>query len=179
METYIALLRGINVSGQKSIKMDVLKERCKSLGFQNVQTYIQSGNIVFQTENLGAENLAQLMSEEIKTHFGFDVPTIVLTVNELKEIVENNPYTADKDNSFLHITFLSSLVESIDLESIRQKQLEGEEFILNKKTIYLYCPHGYGKTKLTNTFFENKLKVSTTTRNWKTVNTLLEMADRK
>lgn len=179
MTTYISLLRGINVSGQKIIKMNILKEMFESLHFENVKTYIQSGNIVFQYKKSENNDLVIKISNQIQKYFGFEVPVFVLKTDELKHIVWNNPYKDDKtkDISFLHVTFLSSVPEQINFESINKVKSQEEEFELIDRAVYLYCPNGYGRTKLTNTFLEHKLKTGATTRNWKTTMELLRIAD--
>jgi uncharacterized protein (DUF1697 family) len=181
MTTYISILRGINVSGQKRITMDALKKMYEDLHFMNILTYIQSGNLVFQYIKSEQKDLEQKISSQIEKNFGFFLPVIVLNTVELKEIIERNPYLVDvtKDISHLHVTFLSSEPEQIDSEIIYKHKLPGEEFTLIEKAVYLYCPNGYGKTKLSNTFFENKLKVNATTRNWKTTTELLSIAERQ
>lgn len=178
MTTYISILRGINVSGHRAIKMDVLKAMYEELDFSAVHTYIQSGNVVFEYCNYAVNDLEQKISSKIKDSFGFDVPVIVLEKEKLKKIIAGNPFLEDntRDISFLHITFLSSQPEKRDIESIGNVQSNEDEFVLSDQAIYLYCPNGYGRTKLTNTFFENRLKVAATTRNWKTSVELLNMA---
>lgn len=180
MTIYISLLRGINVSGQKVIKMDALKKIYEELNFKNVQTYIQSGNVIFQDSDSDSIALEQKISNKIKEHIGFNVPVIVLNIEKLKALIGNNPYIAEgsKIISDLYVTILSSRPENIDLQIIRQNQSPGEEFTLMDEAVYLYCPNGYGRTKLTNTFFEKKLRVSATTRNWKTTLELLNIAER-
>lgn len=176
MKTYISILRGINVSGQKLIKMDALKKAYEDLGFKNVHTYIQSGNVIFQTEE---KELEQKISGQIQKQFGFEVPVIILTIDDLKQIIGNSPYKEDdtKEICHLYVTILSPVSVNPDTEPARLKQLPGEEFIVTENAVYLYCPNGYGKTKLTNTFWESLLKVKATTRNWKTTNELLRIAE--
>jgi uncharacterized protein (DUF1697 family) len=161
--------------------MDALKEIYEDLHFMNIQTYIQSGNVVFQYNNSEQKDLAIKISSQLQHKFKFEVSVIVLETAELKYIIERNPYTADrtKDISHLHVTFLSSQPERIDIGMIYQKKSPEEEFTLIEKAVYLYCPNGYGKTKLTNTFFENKLKVGATTRNWNTTTELLKIAEKQ
>lgn len=181
MPTYISMLRGINVSGQKLIKMDALKNLYESLGFEEVITYVQSGNVVFRAEECDTKLLAQKLSVKIKEVFEFDVDVIVKTINDYQLIVDRNPLVKDSDKelSSMYVTFLSSIPEKVDLKALEAKKQEDEEVVISDEVIYLYCPGGYGKTKLTNNFFESKLKVVATTRNWKTVNALLEIALRK
>jgi len=174
MTTYISILRGINVSGQKIIKMDALRKMYDGLGFQDVRTYLQSGNIVFREERYQQKELETIIFAQLLKTFGFEIPVIVLTEEELREIIGENPYCDDneKDQSFLHVTFLSSVPKNIHPEDFANKKMEGEDFLISDRAVYLFCPNGYGKTKLTNQLFENKLKVVATTRNWKTTNEL-------
>lgn len=174
---YIALLRGINVSGQKPIKMDALTEMFVGLKFSNVQTYLQSGNVVFHTNETDIKTIEDQVSSQIEKDFGFDVLVIVLSADTLKSIVMNNPFAENKEITFMHVTFLSDIPIQIDKQSIEVKKSTNEEIAFSEKAIYLYCPNGYGKTKLNNNFLERSLKVKTTTRNWKTVNELLRIQD--
>jgi uncharacterized protein (DUF1697 family) len=178
MTIYISILRGINVSGQKLIKMDALQRLYESLGFHSITTYVQSGNVVFAGNKAQPEELAQTITLQIEKDFGFNVPVIVLTIDTLKQIIDNNTFLkdSDKDTAFLHVTFLSSKPQNADFNAIEEKKLNGEEIFFSDNAIYLYCPNGYGKTKLTNGFLETKLKVEATTRNWKTTNELLRIA---
>jgi uncharacterized protein (DUF1697 family) len=178
MNTYISILRGINVSGQKMIKMDALKKMYEDLGFAKVQTYIQSGNVIFQSEKSEQKDLEKLISAGIAKQFGFEVPVIVLNIQEFKRVIQNNPFVKDdsKDISHQYATFLSSEPILDKFESIKQVQNQGEQIHLIDKIIYFYCPSGYGRTKLNNTFFESKLKTVATTRNWKTTLELLNIA---
>ncbi|MCC6447212.1 MAG: DUF1697 domain-containing protein [Chitinophagaceae bacterium] len=177
MTTYISILRGINVSGQKLIKMDALKKMYEKLNFENIQTYIQSSNVIFSTNNTNTKELEKIISSKIETTFGYDVPVIVISVNTLKTIIENNPFAKDsqKDKTYLHITFLAEIPIEFNKESIIEKKCPDEEIVFTSNAIYLYCPNGYGKTKLNNQFLEKKLKVKATTRNWKKSTELLKL----
>jgi uncharacterized protein (DUF1697 family) len=178
MFTYIALLRGINVSGQKSVKMTALIETFRKLGFNNVKTYLQSGNVIFTSAEQDTSILARKTEQEIKKDFGHDVPVIVLEVNTLKQIIEANPFAKDtsKEISYMHVTFLSSKPHNMANNQIEDKKQGNEEIVFTDNAIYLYCPHGYGNTKLNNNFLETKLKIIATTRNWKTTNELYRLA---
>ena len=180
MTTYISILRGINVSGQRMIKMDALRKLYMDLKFENVQTYIQSGNVIFQSKETDSKNLEKKIAQEIFKTFSFEVPVIVMDIRELKSVVKNNPFLDDKakDHAFLHVTFLSAEPEKEKFDKLPKEQYLPDEFELVGKAIYLYCPNGYGNTKLTNSFFESKLKVVSTTRNWKTTNELLNIAEK-
>lgn len=178
MTTYISILRGINVSGQKPIKMDALRKSYENLGFRSVTTYVQSGNVVFAGPPVKPEELALTITRQIQADFGFDVPVIVLTIDNLKQIIDSNPLLkdSDKDKAFLHVTFLSAKPPKFEINTIEEKRLSGEEISIADHAVYLYCPNGYGKSKLSNSFLETKLKVAATTRNWKTTNELLKIA---
>ena len=177
METYIAMLRGINVSCQKIIKMADLKNHLQELNFFDVQTYIQSGNAVFNNKNVSHKILESKIANKILEEYGFEVAVIVKSPNELTEIIKKNPFTKDEDLNRLCVIFLSDEPTADNIKKLKSFDHRPEEYVLNGKTIYGYSPHGYGKAKMNNNFFENKLKVSATTRNWKTVNKLAEMAD--
>ncbi len=178
METYIAILRGINVSGQKKIKMADLRIYLEELNFKNVQTYIQSGNIIFQDKSQNLKVLENIIEKKILEKTGFEVKTIVKTPSEIESVLANNPFLADqnKDPERLYVTFLAEFPLPVHIEKLKDLDYSPEEFVLDGNNIYLFSPHGYGRAKMNNNFFENKLKVSATTRNWKTVNKLDELA---
>lgn len=180
MTTYISILRGINVSGHNLIKMDALRKLYEFLGFEQIKTYVQSGNVVFTGKTAPSEIISQSISRQIKIDFGFDVPVIVMTVPTIKRIIARNPFSEDsqKEKTFMHVTFLSTTPNHVDLNALEEKKLGGEEIILDGDVIYLYCPNGYGKTKLNNGFLERKLNVGATTRNWKTTIELLKIAQK-
>jgi uncharacterized protein (DUF1697 family) len=178
METFISILRGINVSGQKKIQMKELKALYESLKFKDVITYIQSGNVIFKSKKTADEKLAKKIEEAIDERYGFNVPVIIRTIEEMKHTISINPFLQQKniDIEKLHVTFLAEKPQQINMETIKKVDYSPDKFIIADKEIYLYCPNGYGITKLSNNFFEQKLKVKATTRNWKTVNKLLELA---
>jgi uncharacterized protein (DUF1697 family) len=120
--------------------------------------------------------LVSEIEKEINDYFCFKVVVIIRTKDELKRLVEGVPFEGRDDSKF-HVTFLSARPGHFPMEEIGAAKDKGEEFSISGKEIYLFCPNGYGRTKLTNTFFERKLKVSATTRNWRTVNALLSMAN--
>lgn len=177
-ETYIALLRGINVSGSNLIKMDALKKSLETLGFFNIRTYIQSGNIIFQSEENSASTLAQKIREKIQQDFNLQVPAMVKTSEEWNIAVAENPFLPEYSDTIenLHLTFLDTMPENSMIEKILPLKNEPDTGVIIGDRIYLYCPEGYGRTKFTNTYFENKLKVKATTRNWRTMLKLKEMA---
>lgn len=171
MEKYIALLRGINVSGQKMIKMAELKEIFRQLDGKNINTYIQSGNIIFNHPLSDTELIKNEIENSIKKHYQFEVPAMVINKKEWQNIIEKNPFIGNFNYhvNHLHITFIDQIPTPEMVTRIASKNMGIDKFILIEKAIYLYCPNGYGKTKLTNTFFEQQLKTNCTTRNWKTI----------
>jgi uncharacterized protein (DUF1697 family) len=179
MQTYIAILRGINVSGKNMIKMPELQTLFEGLGFNKVKTYIQSGNVIFKAAAKNSSEIEKLIEEKIFEKFSLKVPVLVKTKDEVEEVLQNNPFVkaTNVDVSKLHVTFLSKEPEQANVDKISKDQYLPDEFILKGSTVYLHCPNGYGNTKLNNNFFESKLKVTATTRNWKTVNELVNIAN--
>ena len=177
MRKYISMLRGINVSGQKIVTMQELKTLYESLDLKNIKTYIQSGNVIFESPDTDVSELINKLETAIKQTFGFSVIVIIRTENEFQHIIEKNPFYGKRkeDIKKLHVTFLSDTPSKSSINSMIKKVEQGvDEWFITEKEIYLYCPNGYGRTKLTNNYFENKLNVSATTRNWKTVNKLYD-----
>lgn len=177
MEKYISFLRGINVSGKNPIKMELLKKIYAELQFENIQTYVQSGNVVFQFRKAAPGRLSEIISQKIRKELNMEVPVLVLRHGELKNIIANSPFADDaaKDTRYLHVTLLSQVPAMMDHSVFDAQKENGEAYLLAANAVYLYCPNGYGKTKLSNALFEKKLKTLATTRNWKTLLALLEM----
>lgn len=177
---YIALLRGINVSGKNRIRMNELVDSFQALQFKNVKTYIQSGNVVFDYGVIDTKELASIIKKKINEDFGFTAKVLIRTKDEMENIINSNPFIKESNVEIdkLHITFLENIVDTTILSEIDLKKEENEKYLIISKEIYLYCPNGYGRTKLTNAIFEKKLKTIATTRNWKTVNRLFEIANK-
>lgn len=176
MKKYIAILRGVNVSGHNIMPMKELKAAMEDAGFSNVATYIQSGNVVFEHSGASEDNHAKGLTELIKSAFGYNVPVLVRTVEYMQQVYAANPFFKREgiDTEKLHITFLGDVPAQQNIDTANTYSYLPDEFIIEGKTVYVYCPNGYGNTKLTNTFFEGKLKVPATTRNLKTVAKLIE-----
>lgn len=170
MQTYIIILRGINVSGKNKLPMKDLQLLLQKLGYTDIQTYIQSGNVVLQTEELKEEVVSNI-EEAITKTFGYEVPILIRTVAEWEKAIANNPYK-DVEEKQQYFTFLST----IPSEKTIEVDAKNDEFTILEDVVYINAVGGYGKTKLTNNFIENKLKVIATTRNLKTTLKLLEMA---
>ena len=175
MNTYIALLRGINVSGQKKIMMTDLKKMFESLGFSNVKTYIQSGNVAFGSEENSIHILEKTISEGIKSRFEFDVSVLVKTKNHLVEIFKKCPFTENKKVKSYFIILHKKPDKSL-VNFVMEMNVPNEEFHIINSCVYIYYSHGAGKAKCGTNFFENKLKVSATARNYNTITKLIALA---
>ncbi len=180
MAAYIAMLRGVNVTGHNTIKMEVLRGLCQGLGFRNVETYVQSGNIVFQALLENPEAISKRIGETVLRPFGFDTPVIVRTSKEMRNVIGNNPFLKEKgiDSSKLHVTFLSETAQKGSEKKLETLATNPDRFYPASHEIYLYCPGGYGRTRLSNNAIEKALSIEATTRNWKTTNTLFEMVSK-
>jgi uncharacterized protein (DUF1697 family) len=176
---YISMLRGINVSGQKKIKMADLKTLYESLKFVNVKTYIQSGNIIFDSSTSDVRELKTTIEKKIEKTFGFFASVIIRSNDEFENIINRNPFISHgsiKEDTKLLVTFLTDAPPESIAKTVQQFAKEPEALEVRDKEIYLHCPNGYGKSKLSTSFFERKLGVTATTRNWKTVKKLYELS---
>jgi len=176
--TYIALLRGISLGGHQLVKMDQLRKTCEKLGFRNVKTYIQSGNVIFQAPAGATATLARRIEAEVMRQFGFPVPVVVKTSDEMGEVIKGNLLLKEKgiDLSKLHVTFLSCGPEKSALKMLEGFAAGSDRFCCSTQAVYLHCPNGCHQTKLSNNALGKMLEVGTTTRNWKTVNQLYQMS---
>ena len=177
MQRYITLLRGINVSGHKKIKMEDLRRILSYSDFENIETYIQSGNIIFKSSE-DSEEISQQISGYIYKEYKFQVPVISKTLSDWTLIIENNPFIKDTKIALksLYVTFLSDFPTEENIEILKSYKFDSEKYFIDGTIIYSVYPNGAGRTKMTNNFFENKLKVSATSRNWNTVHKLLAIA---
>jgi uncharacterized protein (DUF1697 family) len=180
MPAYVAILRGINVAGHNTIKMEQLRGLCNGLGFQNVETHVQSGNIVFQTTMEDPSILSKRINDTILRSSGFDAPVIIRTAKEMQRVIANNPFVKEKgvDPSKLHVTFLAESVKKDLTNELEALAANPDRFRAAPREIYLYCPNGYGRTKLSNNAIEKALSVTATTRNWRTTKALSEMVSK-
>jgi uncharacterized protein (DUF1697 family) len=178
MPSWVALLRGINVGGQKAVSMERLRGSFAAMGCSDVKTYVQSGNVVFATAPDTHDALTRKIEEGIRRDFGFSVIVILRTAKELQKIVKTNPFPSEEgiEPAKLHVTFLAKAPNKAALKNLEKLATSPDRFRLIGREIYLYCPEGYGRTKLSNNAFEKKLSVAATTRNWKTTTALCEMA---
>lgn len=177
MKTHLALLRGINVSGHNMIKMDVLKSVLENAGFQNVQTYIQSGNVFVDSEEEHGASVGFKIKQEIFKELGLEVPVVVVAKEDLEACLKNNIYLKEKEcyTKKLYVAFISKELSSGALNDLKISQFKPDEAAIDKSRIYIKYAVGAGKTRLDQKYIEKKLNVVATIRNWNTVTTLLEM----
>jgi uncharacterized protein (DUF1697 family) len=176
---HLALLRGINVSGHNMIKMDTLKKLLEDIQFQNVETYIQSGNVFVETTEENPNSVGFTIKQEIFKQLGFDVPAIVISKSDLEKCLTNNPFFKEKnvDTKKLYVAFISKELNNNALNDLKISQFKPDEAYIDENRIYMKLETGAAKTKLTQKYIEKKLNVTATSRNWNTVNKLLEMFD--
>jgi len=182
MDIFIAFLRGVNMTGHNSIRMAALADLFASLGFKAPETYIQSGNVVFGTDGQADRaSVSGSIEKGIEERFGFVVPALVRTVPELKTILESNPYLGEKefDAARTAVIFLHDTPSKEQLRKVADVDYPPDKFTITGKEIYTFCPNGFGKTKLYTNFFENRMKVTGTARNLKTISTVLKMAEKR
>jgi uncharacterized protein (DUF1697 family) len=177
MNTYIALLRGINVSGQKLIKMAHLKEVFETMPFGRVRTYIQSGNVLFESDDRNTDELCVRIESKLKEVYGFDVSVVIRSVGDLDAVIARNPFPVDtfKVGEKLYVSFLSKEPAAEAMEKLMSYRSEADDFQIIGREVYLLSRQGYGKSLISNNFVEKKLGVIATTRNWETVNKLAVM----
>jgi uncharacterized protein (DUF1697 family) len=175
----IILIRALNVSGKNVLKMEVLRQYMAELGAENIQTYIQSGNIVCNIDSQKTSSIPQEVEHLLQSKAGISVKVFALKQSDLQTVVNDNPFK-DSDryaSNKVYICFLSEIPNSELVINLRNLLLESKEILEFQGNIaYLFCNDGYGKTKFSNNFIESKLKVQATTRNMNTVNALLKMS---
>jgi len=178
-KTLIVLLRGINVGGKRKILMGDLRMLLGKNGYSEIRTYIQSGNILLQSDKeKDTEKIGVHIQKLIEQTYDFIVPTVVLPAEKLKKAHRENPFPAPESEKIsLHLTVLQTAPKPALVKSIADFDAGADRFEINGQFVYLRCEGKYHKSKLTNNFFEKKLEVSATTRNWRTVGKLLEMAE--
>jgi len=174
--TYVALLRGVNLGGHKKINMEPLRTSFARLGFEDVQTYIQSGNVIFKTDAMSAAEVARRVEDKILSDFGFSVPVILRTAAELGKTLQNNPFTQPKgiEPAKLHVFFLSGTPAKAAVRELEGLRIGTARLRCCGREVYLHTPDGFGRTKLPN--LDKVLSVIATARNWNTVNKLHELA---
>jgi uncharacterized protein (DUF1697 family) len=177
MPVYVALLRGINLGGHKKIKMDELRASLAALGFAEVKTYIQSGNVVFKAAKISDKALSKKIEATILSQFGHSVSVMIRTAEELEQVIANNPFLKqpDIDQTKLHVMFLREPPAPSALQQLEALVLKPDQFRSLGKELYFYLPNGVAESAVMKKPLDRVLAIPTTMRNWRTVNTVQQM----
>ena len=169
-KAYVALLRGINVGGKHSVPMKLLAQMFADAGCERVQTYIQSGNVVFAASSAVAAKIPKEICNAIRKKLGHEVPVVVRTAEQMKKVVAGNPYSTRKDfENFSHVVFFADQFSPANIRQLDPERSPGDEFHCAACEVYLWLPNGAGKTKLTSAYLDKILASVGTQRNWRTV----------
>lgn len=168
MIQYVALLRGINVGGKRKLLMKDLKQLFNKLGFRNIITFIQSGNVIFEYKSTNNSTLETSISEAILKQFNYDVPVIVRSQEEWNDLIQSNPFI-NEDINKLHLILLQDSPPQESISKLNKIKSPDDQFVIDNQHIYILCHGPFHKTKFTNASIEKHLKLSATTRNWKTI----------
>lgn len=175
--THVALLRGINVGGKNILPMKDLAVMFHDAGCGEVQTYIQSGNVVFMARPAAAKRLPKLITKAISDKFNLDIPIVMRTAAELQRTARNNPYLkSGEDTKALYVGFLSDQPTKAAIVTLDPDHSPPDEFVIRGREIYLNCLNGAGRTKFNTQYFDSRLKTTSTFRNWRTLLKLVEIA---
>ncbi len=174
---YACMLRGVNVSGQRKLTMKELVAFCTQIGFPNAESYLQSGNIILDSD-MSAHEVESRLEQGICSQFGYDdVDVLAWNAQELGAAIASLPAAwQDYDPSKLHFTFVKRAASARSKPAGKDNDFAPDEYILGRDVAYVHCPNGYGRTKLNNSFFERLLNARATTRNWNTTQKLYELA---
>jgi uncharacterized protein (DUF1697 family) len=176
---HVALLRGINVGGKNPLPMKELAAMVEAAGASDVRTYIQSGNVIFRASPAIARGVAAAVSAAIAGRFGFTAPVVTRSAAELEAIAESNPFLGrGADPATLHVVFLADEPAPERVAALDPRRSPPDELEVRGREIFLRCPNGYARTKLTNAYFDSKLATTSTVRNWRTVLQLVELAQK-
>lgn len=172
---HIALLRGINVGGKNKLPMKALAALFREAGCEDVRTYIQSGNVLFRAGATAADAIPSRISASIEERFGYRIPVVTRTAADLRATVEANPFAGAKADRLL-VLFLANTPDPERVEALDPNRSPGDEFAVVGREVFLHCPNGFARSKLTNSYFDSALATTSTGRNWRTVGKLLELA---
>ena len=180
MAVIISMLRGVNVGGHNKIKMEALRALYESMKLRDAQTYVQSGNVIFRTDERDIPRLAKRIEDGIERNFGFRPNVILRTGAEMREVVARNPFAKRRgiEPSKLLVSFLASDPGEEAREKVRQMKCDPEELRIEGRELYIYFPNGIGRSKLSLGVLEKTLKTPGTGRNWNSVTKVLEMAEK-
>lgn len=175
--TWVALLRGINVGGRNRLPMKDLAAMFEDAGCEVVRTYIQSGNVLYRAAPALAEDIPSLIGAAIRHRFGYEIPIVTRRASDLEAIAEANPFVAaGAEADTLHVVFLADAPAVENVDALDPDRSPPDAFAVRGREIYLHCPNGMARSKLTNAWFDSRLSTVSTMRNWKTVRKLLELA---
>lgn len=174
--SHLALLRGVNLGGKNKLPMKDLAALFAAAGCSDVRTFIQSGNVAFNVTRQAASRVPKQIAAGIAARFHFQTQVILRTREELREVILGNPFlkkglSADT----LHVLFLADRAQSGGIEQLDPERSTPDEFIVQGREIYLHLPNGAGKTKLTNSYFDSRLRTVSTGRNWRTITKLFDL----
>ncbi len=173
---YVALLRGINVGGKNKLPMSDLRALFAEAGCEDVQTYIQSGNVLFRAEPGVAATLPETIAARIADRFGYRTPVVLRSAAELDAVIRNNPFIAQgASEDELHVYFLAGKPDAARVAALDPDRSPPDTFAVRGQEVYLRLPHGMGRTKLTNDYIDRTLRTTSTARNWRTVTKLRAM----
>ncbi|MGI8543223.1 MAG: DUF1697 domain-containing protein [Aridibacter sp.] len=173
---YAALLRGINVVGKNKVKMETLREVFSSLGFENVKTYINSGNVVFETRKSDNIKLASKIKQAIEKEFLLTIKVIVRMMSEIESIIENNPFEGEFENGKdLHVFFLDEELPKEKRELLLSNNNENEMFDVQELEIFCLLRISFLDSLIGKSYIDKKLKIPTTARNWRTIKKIVEL----
>src|SRR6266700_957669 len=180
MPVIICMLRGVNVGGHNMIKMDALKVLCSSLKLKDPQTYVQSGNVIFGTEEKDLAKLTKRIQDAIERKFSFRPDVILRTASELRDVIKRNPFAKRSgiEPSKLLVTFLAEDPGAEARDKVRSIKADPEELRVEGRELYIHFPNGIGRSKLSLAAIERALKTPGTGRNWNSVTKMLEMAEK-
>jgi len=177
VRAYVALLRGINVGGKNKLPMKDLAAMFSAAGCASVETYIQSGNVVFEAHPAVAERLPATIAGTILERWRYRVPVVVRTADEVKDVARGNPFVAaGQSPDALHVVFLADKPRPAGVASLDVRRSPPDEFAVRGREIYLRLPNGVARSKFTNAYFDSTLGTTSTVRNWRTVLKLVEMS---
>ena len=176
-QRYAALLRGVNVGGKNKLPMADLRVIFTEAGCAAVETYIQSGNVVFEATPSLAESVPAIVTQAVLSRFGFESPVVIRSGAELRQVAASNPFDTSEDHRLLYVAFLGETPSAEAVSRLDPERSPPDAFAVRGRNVYLHYPNGVARSKLTNEYLAAQLSTASTMRNWRTVLTLLEMVD--
>ena len=176
-QMYVALLRGVNVGGKNKLPMADLRDIFAEAGCAAVETYIQSGNVVFKAALDLAERVPEIVTRCIHRRFGYETAVVVRSKEEMRQVVASNPFDTSGDPRFLHVAFLENTPGAEAVSRLDPERSPPDAFAVRGRNVHLHYPDGVARSKLTNEYLAAQLQTVSTMRNWRTVLTLLEMVN--